>query len=67
MACSVGLFLNLRVFDTLTALSVPWYVAAVLGLAVGSVWNYWISSMFVWQVRRRRRGRAEGHAPGAAA
>ena len=57
VACSIGLFLNLRVLDTLTSLSVPWYLAAVLGLAVGSVWNYWISSMFVWQVRRRRRGR----------
>jgi len=55
VACSIGLFLNLRVFDTLTVLSVPWYIAAVLGLVVGSVWNYWISSMFVWQVRRIRR------------
>ena len=55
MACLIGLFLNLRVFETLTAISVPWYVAAALGLAVGSVWNYWMSSMFVWQVRRRRR------------
>ena len=55
VACSIGLFLNLRVLETLTAMSAPWYVAAVLGLAVGSVWNYWISSMFVWQVRRRRR------------
>jgi dolichol-phosphate mannosyltransferase len=51
-ACSVGLFLNLRVFDYLTG-PVPWYVAAAAGLAVGSVWNYWMSSMFVWQVRRR--------------
>jgi dolichol-phosphate mannosyltransferase len=57
VACSIGLFLNLRVLDTLTALSVPWYLAAAAGLAVGSVWNYWISSMFVWQVRRRRRRR----------
>jgi len=55
IACSIGLFLNLRVLDTLTSVSVPWYLAAAAGLAVGSVWNYWISSMFVWQVRRRRR------------
>jgi dolichol-phosphate mannosyltransferase len=51
-ACSVGLFLNLHVMAYLTGL-VPWYVAAAAGLAVGSVWNYWISSMLVWQVRRR--------------
>jgi len=54
-ACSIGLFLNLRVLEYLTNLSVPWYLAAAAGLVVGSVWNYWISSMFVWQVRRRRR------------
>ncbi len=52
-ACSVGLFLNLRVLNHLTELSVPWYAAAAAGLAVGSVWNYWMSAMFVWQVRRR--------------
>lgn len=54
-ACSVGLFLNLRVLEYLTGIAVPWYLAAAAGLAVGSVWNYWISSMFVWQVRRRGR------------
>jgi dolichol-phosphate mannosyltransferase len=55
IACSIGLFVNLRVLDTLMSLAVPWYLAAAAGLAVGSVWNYWISSLFVWQVRRRRR------------
>jgi putative flippase GtrA len=51
-ACSVGLSLNLHVLAYLRG-SVPWYIAATAGLAVGSVWNYWMSSMFVWQVRRR--------------
>lgn len=51
-ACSVGLSLNLHVMNYLNGL-VPWYLAAAGGLAVGSVWNYWMSSMFVWQVRRR--------------
>ena len=51
-ACSVGIFLNLHVMNYLTGF-VPWYVAAAAGLAVGSVWNYWMSSMLVWQVRRR--------------
>jgi dolichol-phosphate mannosyltransferase len=54
-ACSVGLFLNLRVLEDLTGISVPWYAAAAAGLAVGSVWNYWMSSLFVWKVLRRRR------------
>lgn len=61
-ACSVGLFLNLGVLNHLTGLSVPWYAAAAAGLAVGSVWNYWMSAMFVWQVRRRA-----GRAPKTAA
>jgi dolichol-phosphate mannosyltransferase len=52
IACSVGLSLNLHVLAYLRG-SVPWYIAATAGLAVGSVWNYWMSSMFVWQVRRR--------------
>jgi len=51
-ACSVGLSLNLHVLNYLGGI-VPWYVASAAGLAVGSVWNYWMSSMFVWQVRRR--------------
>jgi dolichol-phosphate mannosyltransferase len=55
VACSVGLFVNLRVFEYLTGHSVPWYLAAAAGLAAGSVWNYWMSAMFVWQVRRRRK------------
>jgi dolichol-phosphate mannosyltransferase len=57
-ACSVGLLLNLDVLEYLTRLTVPWYAAAVAGLAVGSVWNYGMSAMLVWQVRRRvERGR----------
>ena len=54
LACSAGLFLNLRVLEYLTGLAVPWYLAAAAGLAVGSVWNYWMSALFVWQVLRRR-------------
>jgi dolichol-phosphate mannosyltransferase len=53
VACSIGLFLNLWVFDSLGP-AAPWYLAAAAGLIVGSIWNYWISAMFVWQVRRRR-------------
>ncbi len=58
IACSIGLFLNLRVLNYLTQLSVAWYLAAAAGLAVGSVWNYWMSALFVWQVLRRRRRRS---------
>jgi dolichol-phosphate mannosyltransferase len=55
VACSVGLFLNLNVLEYLTSLAFPWYLSAAAGLAVGSVWNYWMSVLFVWQILRRRR------------
>jgi dolichol-phosphate mannosyltransferase len=55
VACSVGLFLNLRVLDYFTAHDAPWYLGAAAGLIAGSVWNYWVSSMLVWQVLRRRQ------------
>jgi dolichol-phosphate mannosyltransferase len=55
-ACSIGLFLNYSVFAYLRQVSSPWVVAASAGIVLGSVWNYWISTLFVWQIKRRRRG-----------
>lgn len=55
VACSVGLFVNLQVFRFLQQNHFPWYLAASAGIVLGSVWNYWISAMFVWRIRRRRR------------
>lgn len=55
VACSAGLFLNLGVFEALQQRSAPWYLAAAAGLLAGAVWNYWMSTLFVWQIRRRRR------------
>jgi len=55
VACSVGVLFNLRTFEYLRSSGAPWYVAAVAGMFAGSLWNYWISSVMIWQVRRRRR------------
>ena len=47
-ACSVGAFTNVAVATTLFdggVLAVP---AALAGIAIGSVWNYALSSRFVW-------------------
>ncbi len=57
--CSVGLVLNLGMLEYLADRAVHWYVAAAAGLMVGSIWNYWVSSLFVWQVRRRRLRRSQ--------
>jgi hypothetical protein len=39
------------------------YVAGVLGLAVGSVWNFGVTTLFTWRVSQRRRGRMVKAAP----
>jgi dolichol-phosphate mannosyltransferase len=57
VACSVGLYCNLTVSDNLHRVGVPYLPSALAGIFVGSVWNYGVSSMVVWRVKRRyRRG-----------
>ena len=44
----------------LTSLSFAVFLAATLvGIALGSVWNYSTAFLFVWQVRRRRTERLD--------
>jgi len=57
VACSVGAFVNIQVAQFLRAAGQKWYVAGGIGLAIGSVWNYGVTSVFTWrEVRRRSRG-----------
>ena len=59
IGCSIGVFSNLRVAGTLRQLGVGWLPASAAGILIGSVWNYAVSSVFVWRVNRRgsrRRG-----------
>ena len=46
--CSVGLLANVGVAAVLVRLGVHPYPAALSGIVVGSVWNYALSSRFVW-------------------
>src|SRR5690606_10029030 len=46
--CSVGLLTNVGVATVLVRAGIPAYVAALAGVVVGSVWNYALSSRFVW-------------------
>ncbi len=57
MACAVGLVVNVGLTRMLRSEGFQWYFASAAGLAVGSVWNYWISSLFVWRTNRRRARR----------
>ncbi|QZD95050.1 glycosyltransferase [Qipengyuania gelatinilytica] len=47
-ACSVGAFANVAVASALYVRGLHEVLAAVVGIGIGSVWNYALSSRFVW-------------------
>jgi len=60
LACSIGLLINLKTAEFLRDQQISWFMAGGAGIILGSVWNYWVSSILVWRVTRRRlaaRGR----------
>ncbi|MBO0749285.1 MAG: GtrA family protein, partial [Porphyrobacter sp.] len=48
MACAIGAFANVAVASLLNDYGIHWYLAAIIGVTVASVWNYALSSKFVW-------------------
>lgn len=46
--CAVGGFANVAVATLLESQGLHWTIAALAGILVGSVWNYALSSRFVW-------------------
>jgi dolichol-phosphate mannosyltransferase len=48
IACSLGALVNVITADYLFSFSVPWWVAGVIGAAIGSVWNYSVTSIYTW-------------------
>ena len=46
--CAVGGFANVAVATLLEGRGVYWALAALCGILIGSVWNYALSSRFVW-------------------
>ena len=48
LACAIGYFANIAVATMLNDNGVHWYVAAIVCVTVASVWNYALSSKFVW-------------------
>ena len=46
--CAVGAFANVAVATLIEARTGHWASAALAGIAIGSVWNYALSSRFVW-------------------
>ena len=47
-ACAVGAFANVAVGSLLEAQGFRWWAAALAGVVIASVWNYALSSKFVW-------------------
>jgi dolichol-phosphate mannosyltransferase len=47
-ACAVGALANVAVASLLELRGAHWALAALAGIVVGSVWNYALSSRFVW-------------------
>ena len=48
LACSIGALVNFYVSSSLYDQGISWVVAGVLGLLIGAVWNYAITSSFTW-------------------
>jgi dolichol-phosphate mannosyltransferase len=49
VACWIGVLINLRVADFLKTAGIPWYVAGMCGLGIGSVWNYGVTAILTWR------------------
>ncbi len=47
-ACAVGAFANVAVATVLNDQGLVWWAAALVGVVIASVWNYALSSKFVW-------------------
>jgi dolichol-phosphate mannosyltransferase len=48
LTCSVGLLANVGVAAVLVRFGFHEYPAAITGIIIGSVWNFALSSKFVW-------------------
>jgi dolichol-phosphate mannosyltransferase len=55
MACSVGALINVALATFSLERGLPWYLAAIIGLSIGAVWNYSVTSVLTWRRGRRRR------------
>src|SRR5882762_8318430 len=48
--CAIGATANVSIASYLFNANQTWWVAGVLGVIVGAVWNYAMSSIFTWRV-----------------
>jgi len=55
LACSVGFVTNLSIAQQLLDRGVNWLWAGFAGLAISSVWNYGVTSVFTWRRMKSRK------------
>ena len=48
IACGLGALVNVMMADYLFSYLVPWWVAGIVGAAIGSVWNFSVTSIYTW-------------------
>jgi dolichol-phosphate mannosyltransferase len=51
-ACSVGMWINLKMAHAAATLGSEWYSAGLFGLGAGSIWNYGVTKVFTWHAGR---------------
>ncbi len=49
--CSIGALSNIGVASYLFAENQTWWLAGVVGVVLGTVWNYAMTSVFTWRVK----------------
>ena len=48
LACSVGAVANVGIAAALFQGDVGWILSALAGVLVGAVWNYAVTSFYIW-------------------
>jgi dolichol-phosphate mannosyltransferase len=56
LVCSVGLLAQLAVAGALQTLGADWVPSTLIGIVIGSVWNYTIAAQLVWRAQGARNG-----------
>ncbi len=51
LACSIGAVINVQIAQLARSVGVPWLIAGAIGLAIGAVWNYGMTSFLTWRSR----------------
>jgi len=55
MLCSLGAIFSVSYANRLHLSHTPWALAALAGIAIGSVWNYAMTQIFTWEAPQTRR------------